>query len=125
MKDIGIALHYAQGDFKSSSYLPELLESEVDDITSAFNGTGEVTVTGYSVVKREDPAPTIPEGTAKKLAFTTINLKSADDLTVCTLQGKFPTEEADKTALATVAKSKTVAGIAIDKMAIKVSSKDY
>lgn len=123
----GLSITQKQGDFTTSSYMPEALESEFETIKAALEAGGEVTVTGFSACKRESVAPAIVTGTAGvTLAVKNATLRTAAGVVVMNIKGKFPEGDATKlTAMGTIAKAKTVSGVAIDEFAIKTGSTSY
>lgn len=127
LENKGLSITQKQGDFTTSSYMPEALEAEFDSIKAALEAGGEVTVTGYSVCKRESVAPARVEGTAGvTLAVKNATLRSATGVVVMNIKGKLPEGDVTKlTAMGTVAKGKTVSGIAIDDFQVKTGATSY
>lgn len=126
LKVKGLSIHAKQGDFSTTSFIPEAIEADFDTIKSAMEATGEMTVTGYGVVYREDAPGAIAAGTAGvTLEYKTVNLKNAAGLVVATMQGKLPDDNAKLTAMANVAKAKTIALQPIDEFSVKSGSTSF
>lgn len=126
VKVTGLSIDYAQGDFRQSSFWPEATEADFDIIKAGIEASGEVTVLGYSVCNEEAVMPAQVTGTAGIiLAHKTMALKSAAGLTVLNLSGKVPDDETKLKAIAAIAITKTVSGVAIDDLTISAGTKSY
>lgn len=125
-KVTGLAIFYGQGDLKGNSFVPHATEADFDTIKAGFEASGEITVLGYTVCNIEEVEPAAVAGTAGiKLVHKQFGLKNAAGLTVATMIGKFPDDDAKITAMTAVAKAKTIAGQAIDSVTEKVAPKTY
>lgn len=116
MKNVGIVLHYGQGDVTDSSFIPGMLEGEVEKFRTAYESTGEVSVTGFGVVFDEDVMPAqVGQATGNPLKFTTYELVKKDG-TKSYISGKIGTKADNVASMKSALVNKTLNGSDIDKI---------
>lgn len=117
----GITLQLAAGDLRKSIYYKGCNLADVEELTTAIEGTGEFTVTGFGVTYRDkaikEGTKQITAGTGEKVDFQQVILKRTADVggQEVKMQSMYitlpvPQDTVKKAALKTALVNKTIAG---------------